>query len=161
MGRMNYRPVVAIKYEPEKKPRCGVLMPQAGLPCGRPAEHKAGHATAEAVRKVNQASHERKRRMRAGEDPERYAEWKAKTKRRYADRKAFIDEFKLESGCVDCGYRGHPEALQFDHVRGEKLGNIAQLVGYHESVLLDEMAKCEVVCANCHAIRTCTRRQAA
>lgn len=61
-------------------------------------------------------------------------------------------------GCMDCGYRRHAEALQFDHRPGEiKVHNIAGWPFGLES-MIEEMDKCDVVCANCHAIRTALRR---
>lgn len=47
--------------------------------------------------------------------------------------------------------------MQFDHIRGEKLMIIAKAIvspaRYKVQLLLDEINKCEVVCANCHALR--------
>ncbi len=71
-----------------------------------------------------------------------------------------VDAIKLESGCTDCGYRDHAVALDFDHVRGVKKWDIAR--GKYErnwDDLLEEIAKCEVVCANCHRVRTKVRRR--
>ena len=72
-----------------------------------------------------------------------------------------IREYKLESGCLDCGYNKHPAALEFDHrVNEAKLFNIGEKVGaYSLDKIWAEIAKCDVVCANCHAIRTEERRQ--
>ena len=66
---------------------------------------------------------------------------------------------KMYLGCIDCRYRRHPEALQFDHRPGEI--KIHQISGWPGSVasMLEEMQKCDVVCANCHAIRTSERRR--
>ncbi len=55
---------------------------------------------------------------------------------------------------MDCGYAEHAEALQFDHVRGEKLHNVSQIAAFSEARLWAEVAKCEVRCANCHAVKT-------
>jgi hypothetical protein len=46
--------------------------------------------------------------------------------------------------------------MDFDHVRGEKQSNVASLVGMSasEERLRAEIAKCDVVCANCHRERT-------
>lgn len=70
-----------------------------------------------------------------------------------------VDEIKLESGCVDCSYNKHPRALQFDHVRGEKVENVSRMVlmALAWDRIEAEIEKCEVVCANCHAIRTDNR----
>jgi hypothetical protein len=75
-----------------------------------------------------------------------------------AFKKAWVVAYKLEKGCVDCGYNKHPAALDFDHLPGtEKLRDIkcGQHLGWE--ALQAEVAKCEVVCANCHRIRTSER----
>ena len=71
-----------------------------------------------------------------------------------------VQQFKLERGCADCGYAAHPAALEFDHRLGEvKLFNVMEKVGsYSMEAIWSEIAKCDVVCANCHAVRTATRR---
>jgi hypothetical protein len=83
-----------------------------------------------------------------------------RSKVRYKENRALIDGIKLSSGCIDCGYRSHPAALEFDHLPGcEKKDTLARLAGVKSRQrILDEIAKCEVVCANCHAIRTAIRR---
>jgi hypothetical protein len=59
--------------------------------------------------------------------------------------------------CTDCKTCYHPDAMEFDHVRGEKKSDISKIRG--RRALLDELAKCELVCANCHRIRTAGRRR--
>lgn len=71
-----------------------------------------------------------------------------------------IHDYQLEQGCADCGFNAHPAALEFDHLPGtKKLFNIGEEIG-NRSVesLWKEIAKCDVVCANCHNIRTFNRR---
>ena len=72
-----------------------------------------------------------------------------------------IHEYQLKMGCADCGYREHPAALEIDHRPGtEKLFNIGEQMGnYSRSKLWAEIEKCDVVCANCHNIRTHDRRE--
>ena len=67
---------------------------------------------------------------------------------------ARLQEIKLESGCVDCGYKENPTALEFDHVRGEKTFTISKNPSLAWERIEEEIAKCEVRCANCHRIRT-------
>lgn len=57
--------------------------------------------------------------------------------------------------CADCNSVFPHYVMEFDHVRGEKLFNIGG-VGANSKTedLVAEMAKCEVVCGNCHAVRT-------
>ena len=71
-----------------------------------------------------------------------------------------IHQYQLEKGCADCGYNTHPAALEFDHLPNtEKKFNIGEEMGnYSREKLWEEIEKCDVVCANCHAIRTATRR---
>jgi hypothetical protein len=60
--------------------------------------------------------------------------------------------------CADCGVTD-PVVLEFDHV-GPKRAEISTLVrrGVLEPVLVAEMARCEIVCANCHRRRTAKRQ---
>ena len=97
----------------------------------------------------------------------RQAKWDAANcdrKREYARdvhhrRRDAISKIKLESGCVDCGYNEHPAALKFDHVRGKKAFAVGVGCTYAWDRVEKEMAKCEIRCANCHAIATETRRK--
>ena len=62
--------------------------------------------------------------------------------------------------CEDCGLRWPAWVLEFDHVRGEKRNDVSKLAawGAAAETLRAEIAKCEVVCANCHRERTHRRR---
>ena len=59
--------------------------------------------------------------------------------------------------CVDCG-EADPIVLEFDHQR-DKVSGIAQLLHAHVkwAVIVAEIEKCEVRCANCHRRRTAIR----
>lgn len=78
--------------------------------------------------------------------------------RKYADGcigKVF--NYLKEHPCVDCG-ETNPVKLEFDHVRGIKVGNIANMmnqVGWQK--IEEEIAKCEVRCSNCHRFITAKR----
>lgn len=75
-------------------------------------------------------------------------------------RKAWADQYKLEHGCADCGYNQHPAALDFDHRPGTiKVRDIKSGKQFGWQALQDEVAKCDVVCANCHRVRTVERRR--
>jgi hypothetical protein len=63
--------------------------------------------------------------------------------------------------CMDCGGQFMPRAMEFDHVpeRGDKLFNLSQVpTGADVTMIHREMAKCDVVCANCHRARTAGRK---
>lgn len=63
--------------------------------------------------------------------------------------------------CLDCGNFFHPEVMDFDHVRGIKLHNVSWMVGQGMALsrILEEIEKCDLVCSNCHRLRTWSRRQ--
>ena len=70
---------------------------------------------------------------------------------------------KLHSGCVDCGYREHAVALQFDHIGDDKKMNVSDMIrsDYSWVTIMQEIGKCEVRCANCHAVMTRDRKSQA
>lgn len=76
--------------------------------------------------------------------------------KRRRSRRAYVNKYKIDKGCTDCGYNAHPSALQFDHVTGEKLDTVSSMVSKRRpwEELLLEIEKCVVRCANCHAIKT-------
>jgi|ERR1035437_2631941 hypothetical protein len=91
--------------------------------------------------------------------------WKDAEKRReyerqrYAANVEFVKQYKLEHGCADCGYNEHPAALEFDHVQPHLRGIVGKQMGKTLKIILEEIERCEVVCANCHNIRGCERGQ--
>jgi L-lysine 2,3-aminomutase len=61
-----------------------------------------------------------------------------------------------EHPCIDC-QETDIRTLDFDHVRGKKKCNVSRMVDYHKwETILQEIAKCEVRCANCHRKKTST-----
>jgi lysyl-tRNA synthetase class I len=49
--------------------------------------------------------------------------------------------------------------MDFDHVRGKKHKNVMELIPTLSKKKIDEeIAKCEIVCSNCHRIRTHMRK---
>lgn len=79
-----------------------------------------------------------------------------------APKQAYVDKVKTASGCVDCGLRPTVlQVLEFDHRQDEeKLFDVSDRMtsGSMESFIA-EIAKCDIVCANCHRIRTVTKNQ--
>lgn len=59
--------------------------------------------------------------------------------------------------CSDCGKCFHPVAMDFDHVRGNKVTQISNMTSYSQERVLVELGKCDLVCSNCHRIRTILR----
>ena len=84
-----------------------------------------------------------------------------KRKSEVRDRnRAYVNKIKTETPCADCGVSYPPYVMQFDHLGEDKDRDIATLTRSPVSLarLMAEIAKCEVVCANCHAERTHKRR---
>jgi hypothetical protein len=72
---------------------------------------------------------------------------------------SFIHELK-QKPCMDCGVMYPPYVMDFDHREANtKVSSIARLVGDNRSKkkLLEELEKCDLICANCHRIRTHNR----
>ena len=72
---------------------------------------------------------------------------------RTAKAAKLINDFK-DKPCADCGIRYPSYVMDFDHTLGNKLHNISRMRNHSIENLLIEIAKCDVVCANCHRIRT-------
>jgi hypothetical protein len=70
-----------------------------------------------------------------------------------------FQRLKSETCCADCGGFFHFAAMQWDHLPGaEKLDEVSTLVRKGKTNRArEEIAKCELVCANCHAVRSYER----
>ncbi len=75
-----------------------------------------------------------------------------RSKKSRKDKQIMINEYKLKKGCKQCGYKKHPAALVFHHIDASKKdGNISYIIRSSSlQNLLNEIAKCEVMCQNCH-----------
>lgn len=60
--------------------------------------------------------------------------------------------------CADCHHSFPPMCMDFDHGENEKKFEISSSFDrVPMAELLEEIEKCQVVCANCHRIRTALR----
>ena len=67
----------------------------------------------------------------------------------------YIKTEKLKRGCECCGYKEFHFALDFDHINPkEKIRDIAKMHTTNEKTLFAEIAKCQVLCAICHRVKT-------
>jgi hypothetical protein len=116
----------------------------------------------------------------------RWRNWSRKNRKRvnrnmrnYRARRYALDGYWRESGpvavalkkwyevakskpCADCGHSFPACCMDFDHRIGtEKSYCVGTMVAHHYSLNLieKEVAKCDLVCANCHRIRTRDRRK--
>lgn len=57
--------------------------------------------------------------------------------------------------CADCGREFHPVCMDFHHLDpAQKSFNIGMALGKPQVAVLQEVAKCVIICANCHRLRT-------
>ena len=76
---------------------------------------------------------------------------------RLKHRKMYLDLFKGKA-CADCG-NTNPIVFELDHREGsDKVMEVSTMINKRSwKALLNEFNKCDIVCANCHRIRTATR----
>lgn len=84
-------------------------------------------------------------------------------KRRYQNQKVqrgrlrnWIREVKAKP-CVDCGIQYPYYVMQFDHIDSKNFTIANAIHKKTQNQLEQEIAKCDIVCANCHAERTYKR----
>lgn len=76
-------------------------------------------------------------------------------------RKKLLIDFVIslkQKPCIDCGVKYPHYVMDFDHRdRNTKLASINKMINFHsyaKKKILKETEKCDLVCANCHRIRT-------
>ena len=68
--------------------------------------------------------------------------------------RALVDSSK-DIPCADCGNKFPSVCMDFDHRDGkDKLINVSAMCGFPDDKIILEINKCDVVCANCHRLRT-------
>jgi len=70
-----------------------------------------------------------------------------------------MDSLKEGRPCADCGYTFPTCVMHWDHLPGHpKIGDVSAMVTrFSRAIIVDELQKCELVCANCHVLRTVMR----
>lgn len=78
-----------------------------------------------------------------------------------SEQGALLRAFR-QGTCFDCGRSFEWFVVEFDHRdASKKQGNVPQLAGRVSlRRLLEELEKCDIVCSNCHRVRTYARREA-
>jgi hypothetical protein len=150
---------------------------RTGTPAGYQAHRDASEKPCEACVAGRTAKGTEWRRALTGEELARFRKNGTEAHKRWRERdpeaaratkhrtigknRAAIHEAKNRP-CTDCGIQYPYYVMEFDHLDADaKHFNVSAGVtrASHER-LLAEIAKCEVVCANCHAERTHQRKQA-
>lgn len=103
------------------------------------------------------------RKCKRGLDRRWYQENKAKRialNKKSIDRNVRYINEQRNVDCPDCSLKFPYYVMEFDHVVGKKVTEVSALAwtGCSLKRLQEEIDKCEVVCANCHKIRTHKRR---
>lgn len=81
-------------------------------------------------------------------------EEQSRTERRSERLRDWYRELKSDRECVECGESRAP-ALDFHHEDGAKERSVSKMIndGFGKRRIREEIAKCEVLCANCHRVR--------
>jgi hypothetical protein len=77
--------------------------------------------------------------------------------KRVKEHAEWVDSIKEATPCADCGNFFPAVCVDFDHREGEvKFKGVCWLVqnGYSREKIQEEIDKCDIVCSNCHRIRT-------
>lgn len=94
--------------------------------------------------------------------PYKDKEYQKLFKRRHYDvQRAALDAIKASTPCHDCGQRFPHYVMEFDHARGTKKLNISSMCSRRIDgpTVVEEIEKCDLVCANCHKVRSYNRGQ--
>jgi len=71
--------------------------------------------------------------------------------KRVRKQRDIIDEYKIEKGCIKCGYNKIASVLEFHHIDKEtKEYSIGSIVGNNLKKVWREINKCIILCSNCH-----------
>ena len=79
-----------------------------------------------------------------------------RTQRELATRVDYLMKYLTQHPCSDCG-ETDPLVLEFDHLSDKSFGIAGGLRYRSWDLVLAEIEKCEVACANCHRRRTAIR----
>lgn len=84
----------------------------------------------------------------------------ARKRQRWLKVVEWHNKLKESIPCADCGGHFHHAAMAWDHLPGsEKQDDVSNLRRVSKGAVLAEIEKCELVCANCHAVRSYERRR--
>lgn len=98
-------------------------------------------------------------REKVAANPRYFLEYQLRSR---AKKRAAVTALKVAAGCADCG-EAHPACLEYHHRDpSEKVIEVVKLVDQNTkwNKLEAEIAKCIVLCANCHRKRHFTERAA-
>jgi hypothetical protein len=88
---------------------------------------------------------------------EKHKESRAAARLRSKERGTALINAAKSVPCTDCGVQYASHIMQFDHILNNKNFTISNRKNLSLTRIQEEIDKCEVVCANCHADRTWKR----
>lgn len=84
--------------------------------------------------------------------------YKRKARLRIDGIRKEVATLKESNPCTDCGVYYPAIVMEFDHTNSDKIDSVARLINSgNRTKIYEEIAKCELVCANCHRLRTLSR----
>jgi hypothetical protein len=83
-----------------------------------------------------------------------YLKNKEKIAARYWETREKLNQLKLATGCARCGFNAHPAALDYNHIDPATKSFSVTNVDRGWERVQEEIAKCELLCANCHRIHS-------
>jgi hypothetical protein len=86
--------------------------------------------------------------------PEKYREVNLAGVKRYRARNRLLIQQAKARPCMDCGESYPPYVMDLDHRDGTKILNVGAMTGHSPDKVQAEIDKCDVVCSNCHRLRT-------
>lgn len=85
-----------------------------------------------------------------------------KNTRRKRELAEFVISLK-QKPCMDCGIKYPHYVMDFDHRdKTQKLTSVSLMITVHrysKDKILNEIIKCDLICSNCHRIRTHNRNK--
>lgn len=103
---------------------------------------------------------ERRKQYLVGHYQANMGTYKARSKLNGKLNQEKLNALKEASPCVDCGNHYPYYVMQYDHIGPDKVERVSRIIrdsGWNAAMA--EIEKCELVCANCHTIRTWQRTQ--
>lgn len=135
--------------------KCAKCKVEKDISIFRPRSGKRSHTFLSWCIECKQ-SHDRLKVNEKLKDPEFAAQHYLKKKNMVKARKVFVEAYLAAHPCIACG-ESDIEVLDFDHWdRSEKEYSLGKMYGAlkSEKAIMDEIAKCDVLCGNCHRHKT-------
>ena len=95
-----------------------------------------------------------KRRAKKKSDPQWRAEQHKLLEQKAKEGKKIVDDYKIKNGCKCCGLKSSHAQIYDLHHRdpSQKVDKVSNLTISNHQKIRDEIAKCDVLCSNCHRL---------